>query len=403
MTGYVFHETGHAPLKTWTKGVPVEEAAMQQLRNVAQMPFIHRHVAAMPDVHFGMGATVGSVIATKGAVIPAAVGVDIGCGMAAVRLDGARAEHLPMSLEQVRSEIEHTVPVGFAKHLPGEWNRKPIEPMLAPFAKWLDEKHPKLLAGRKDPFETGVLSQFGTLGGGNHFIELCIDEAGDLWVMLHSGSRGIGNGIGQYFIELAKQDMRRWMVNLPDENLAYLPEGTEGFADYVYAVEWAQAYALANRAEMLRRVLIVMHRHLPPFRERVEVINCHHNYVTRENHFGENVLVTRKGAVRAREGDLGIIPGSMGARSFIVRGKGNPDSFHSCSHGAGRKMSRTAAKRVFTVEDHVKATEGVECRKDEHVIDETPGAYKDIDQVMSAQSDLVEIVHTLKQVLCVKG
>jgi len=403
MTGYVFHETGHAPLKTWTKGVPVEEAAMQQLRNVAQMPFIHRHVAAMPDVHFGMGATVGSVIATKGAVIPAAVGVDIGCGMAAVRLDGARAEHLPETLEQVRSEIEHTVPVGFAKHLPGEWNRKPIEPMLAPFAKWLDEKHPKLLAGRKDPFETGVLSQFGTLGGGNHFIELCIDEAGDLWVMLHSGSRGIGNGIGQYFIELAKQDMRRWMVNLPDENLAYLPEGTEGFADYVYAVEWAQAYALANRAEMLRRVLIVMHRHLPPFRERVEVINCHHNYVTRENHFGENVLVTRKGAVRAREGDLGIIPGSMGARSFIVRGKGNPDSFHSCSHGAGRKMSRTAAKRVFTVEDHVKATEGVECRKDEHVIDETPGAYKDIDQVMSAQSDLVEIVHTLKQVLCVKG
>jgi len=403
MTGYVFHETSGAPLKTWTKGVPVEEAAMQQLRNVAQMPFIHRHVAAMPDVHFGMGATVGSVIATKGAVIPAAVGVDIGCGMAAVRLDGARAEHLPETLEQVRSEIEHTVPVGFAKHLPGEWNRKPIEPMLAPFAKWLHERHPKLLAGRKDPFETGVLAQFGTLGGGNHFIELCIDEAGDLWVMLHSGSRGIGNGIGQYFIELAKQDMRRWMVNLPDENLAYLPEGTEGFADYVYAVEWAQAYALANRAEMLRRVLIVMHRHLPPFRERVEVINCHHNYVTREHHFGENVLVTRKGAVRAREGDLGIIPGSMGARSFIVRGKGNPDSFHSCSHGAGRKMSRTAAKRVFTVEDHVRATEGVECRKDEHVIDETPGAYKDIDQVMEAQSDLVEIVHTLKQVLCVKG
>ena len=368
------------------------------------MPFIHRHVAAMPDVHFGMGATVGSVIATKGAVIPAAVGVDIGCGMAAVRLDGARAEHLPVSLEQVRSEIEHTVPVGFAKHLPGEWNRKPIEPMLASRSPsgWT-KSIPKLLAGRKDPFETGVLSQFGTLGGGNHFIELCIDEAGDLWVMLHSGSRGIGNGIGQYFIELAKQDMRRWMVNLPDENLAYLPEGTEGFADYVYAVEWAQAYALANRAEMLRRVLIVMHRHLPPFRERVEVINCHHNYVTREHHFGENVLVTRKGAVRAREGDLGIIPGSMGARSFIVRGKGNPDSFHSCSHGAGRKMSRTAAKRVFTVEDHVKATEGVECRKDEHVIDETPGAYKDIDQVMEAQSDLVEIVHTLKQVLCVKG
>jgi tRNA-splicing ligase RtcB len=403
MTGYIYHETGGAPLKTWTKGVPVEEQAMQQLRNVAALPFIHRHVAAMPDVHWGMGATVGSVIATKGAVIPAAVGVDIGCGMAAVRLDGARSEHLPMSLEQVRSEIEHTVPVGFGKHLPGEWNRKPVEPMITPFAKWLEERHPKLLAGRKDPFETSALAQFGTLGGGNHFIELCIDEAGDLWVMLHSGSRGIGNAIGQYFIERAKQDMRRWMVNLPDENLAYLPEGTNGFADYVYAVEWAQAYALANRAEMLRRVLIVMHRHLPPFRERVEVINCHHNYVTRETHFGEDVLVTRKGAMRARAGDLGIIPGSMGARSYIVRGKGNVDSFHSCSHGAGRKMSRTAAKRSFTIDDHVKATYGVECRKDEGVIDETPGAYKDIDQVMAAQSDLVEIVHTLKQVLCVKG
>jgi tRNA-splicing ligase RtcB len=402
-TGYILHEGAGAPIKTWTRGVPVEEQAMRQLRNVAAMPFIHQHVAAMPDVHWGMGATVGSVIATKGAIIPAAVGVDIGCGMAAVRLAGARATDLPDSLGQIRSEIEHTVPVGFGKHLPGQWNRRAVEPMLTPFAKWLTERHPKLLAGRKDPLEMIVLSQFGTLGGGNHFIELCVDEADGLWVMLHSGSRGIGNAIGQYFIERAKADMRRWMINLPDEDLAYLSEGSDHFADYVAAVDWAQGYAANNRDEMLRRILIVLHRHLPPFREREEVINCHHNYVAREEHFGEDVLVTRKGAVRARQGDLGIIPGSMGARSYIVRGKGDPDSFHSCSHGAGRKMSRSEAKRTFSVDDHAKATEGVECRKDIAVIDETPGAYKDIDLVMAAQSDLVEIVHTLKQVLCVKG
>jgi tRNA-splicing ligase RtcB len=346
---------------------------------------------------------VGSVIPTLGAIVPAAVGVDIGCGMAAVRLDGARAEHLPDSLAQIRSEIEHTVPVGFAGHDPGEWNRDKVGPLLAGLAPWLAERHPKIMGRRKDPLELIVPSQFGTLGGGNHFIEICLDEAGEVWVMLHSGSRGVGNMIGQYFIERAREEMVRQSVHLPDRDLAYLVEGSALFDDYVFAVGWAQDYAAANRAEMLRRVLVVMHRHLPPFRERAEVVNCHHNYVTRERHFGAEVWLTRKGAVRAGAGELGIIPGSMGTRSYIVRGKGNPASFETCSHGAGRLMSRNEARRRFTVEDHAQATAHVECRKDEHVIDETPGAYKDIDAVMAAQADLVEIVHTLRQVVCVKG
>ncbi|MBV9825082.1 MAG: RtcB family protein [Alphaproteobacteria bacterium] len=403
MSGYEVIDAGRVPVKAWIKGVPVEDAAAQQLRNIANLPFVHRHVAVMPDVHLGKGATVGSVIATKGAIVPAAVGVDIGCGMAAVRLAGARAEHLPDSLAKIRSEIEHTVPVGFAAHGPGDWNRNAAEPLLGKLEPWLDEKHPKLTSHRKDPVGKVVLSQFGSLGGGNHFIELCIDEAGDLWVMLHSGSRGIGNTIGQYFIERAREELVRRDVHLPDRDLAYLCEGESLFDDYVYTVGWAQAYAAANRAEMLRRVLVVLHRHLPPFREREEAVNCHHNYVVPEEHFGETVWVTRKGAVRAGEGELGIIPGSMGAKSFIVRGKGNPESFMSCSHGAGRKMSRNAAKKAFTLADHVAATAGVECRKDKGVLDETPGAYKAIDDVMAAQADLVDIVHTLRQVLCVKG
>jgi tRNA-splicing ligase RtcB (3'-phosphate/5'-hydroxy nucleic acid ligase) len=395
--------TGRVPVKGWTRGVAVEEAARQQLRNLSNLPFAFSHVAVMPDVHWGMGATVGSVIATKGAIVPAAVGVDIGCGMAAVRLAGARAEHLPDSLAQIRSEIEHTVPVGFAAHKPGNWNRQVAGLLLAELAPWLAEKHPKLTTRRKDPLEAIVLSQFGTLGGGNHFIELCIDEADDLWVMLHSGSRGIGNAIGQYFIERAREEMLRRNVHLPDRDLAFLVEGESGFDDYVHAVGWAQDYAAANRAEMLRRLLTVLHRHLPPFREREEAVNCHHNYVAREHHFGEDVWVTRKGAVRAGQGELGIIPGSMGARSYIVRGKGDPESFMSCSHGAGRAMSRGEAKRRFTLADHEAATAGIECRKDKGVLDETPAAYKPIDAMMAAQADLVEVVHELRQVLCVKG
>ncbi len=402
MSYQVFKSRTGRPIKSWTQGVPIEDAALNQLLNLAELPFIHRHVAAMPDVHWGMGATVGSVIATDGAIIPAAVGVDIGCGMMAVRLDGARDGDLPESLAQIRSEIEHTVPTGFATHAPAQQNGQAAAEMFESF-KWLEAKHPKAFARRKDSPATIIASQFGSLGGGNHFIELCIDEAGELWVMLHSGSRGIGNVIGTYFIELARQDMRTHFINLPDRDLAYFPEGTAHFDDYLQAVGWAQGYARANRDEMMRRILIVLHRHLPPFRDRTEAINCHHNYVEREHHFGQDVWLTRKGAVRARAGDLGIIPGSMGAKSYIVRGKGNPESFHSCAHGAGRKMSRTEARKRFTLADHAAATHGVECRKDAGVIDETPAAYKDIDAVMAAQSDLIEVVHTLKQVVCVKG
>jgi tRNA-splicing ligase RtcB (3'-phosphate/5'-hydroxy nucleic acid ligase) len=393
-------------LKTWTEGVAIEPEALQQLHNVASLPFIHKHVAVMPDVHLGMGATVGSVIPTVGAIIPAAVGVDIGCGMMAVQTS-LRAEDLPENLHAVRTAIEVAVPHGRTNHGgPGDrgaWANPPAAQLAAwaelePGYRRIVEKYPKLDRGNH-------LNHLGTLGTGNHFIELCLDEEQRVWVMLHSGSRGVGNRIGSFFIELAKGDMRRWMVNLPDEDLAYLPEGTEHFDDYVMAVDWAQGYAARNRELMMAAVLRAMGRvkGLPHFEAGVTAVNCHHNYVAREHHFGKNVLVTRKGAVRARQGELGIIPGSMGARSYIVRGKGNPDSFHSCSHGAGRAMSRTAARKRFTLEDHVKATEGIECRKDADVIDETPAAYKPIEAVMEAQKDLVDIVHTLRQVVCVKG
>ncbi|MCZ6774089.1 MAG: RtcB family protein [Proteobacteria bacterium] len=407
---YIYHETSGCPILTWTKGVPVEDAAMEQLRNVAALPFVHNHVAAMPDVHWGMGATVGSVIPTKGAIIPAAVGVDIGCGMCAARTN-LTANDLPDSLGEVRASIEKSVPHGRTNHgQPGDrgaWGNAPDDAAdafnaLRQGIEALIEKHPKLL-------KTGTITQrglnhMGTLGTGNHFIEVCLDEDDRVWIMLHSGSRGIGNAIGMYFINLAKADMRKWFVNLPDEDLAYMPEGTDHFADYVEAVLWAQKYAARNRQVMLARTIDAVARGLGrPIETDEQAVNCHHNFVTRENHFGANVWLTRKGAVRARDGDLGIIPGSMGARSYIVRGKGNAEAFHSCSHGAGRAMSRREAKRTFTIDDHAKATEGVECRKDEDVIDETPGAYKDIDAVMAAQADLVDVVHTLKQVVCVKG
>jgi tRNA-splicing ligase RtcB (3'-phosphate/5'-hydroxy nucleic acid ligase) len=372
----------------------------------AALPFIHKWVAAMPDVHRGMGATIGSVVATERAVIPAAVGVDIGCGMMAVRTS-LMASQLPDDLRALRSAIERAVPHGRTDNGGpndrGAWSKPPT----AQNAAWstLSATYARIVAKHKKIDRGPHVTHLGTLGTGNHFIELCLDEHDQVWFMLHSGSRGLGNRIGSYFIELAKQEMRRWFVNLPDLDLAYLPEGTEYFDDYVAAVSFAQDYARVNRELMMQAVIEAVRSTdlLPEFTAHLEAINCHHNYVAREHHYGQDVLVTRKGALRARKGDLGIIPGSMGARSFIVRGLGNPESFHSCSHGAGRVMSRTEAKRRFTIEDHATATAGIECRKDAEVIDETPAAYKSIDEVMRAQRDLVEVVYTLKQVLCVKG
>ncbi|MBX9797746.1 RtcB family protein [Sphingomonas sp.] len=396
---------GGVPIKMWTRGVPVDDKARDQLARAAQMPFVFKHVAAMPDVHVGIGATVGSVIPTKGAVIPAAVGVDIGCGMMAARTS-LMAHDLPDSLEGIRSAIEQAVPhgrdVGRGKRDKGSWGEPPAGIVsawatLAARFERLCDRHPRLR-------NTNNLVHLGTLGTGNHFIELCLDQDARVWVMLHSGSRGVGNAIGSFFIELAKQDMRKWHINLPDEDLAYFPEGTDHFDDYVEAVGWAQDFAALNRRMMMTNVIAALRVQIAkPFEAELEAVNCHHNYVTRENHFGENVLVTRKGAVRAAKGVLGIIPGSMGAKSFIVRGLGNPESFDSCSHGAGRIMSRTEAKKLVTLDEHIRDTEGVECRKDAGVIDETPRAYKPIEAVMAAQADLVEIVHTLKQVVCVKG
>ena len=411
MSAYEVIETGGVPIKAWTRGVPVEEAAAKQLLNVAGMPFIHKHVAAMPDVHWGIGATVGSVIPCKGAIIPAAVGVDIGCGMMAVQTN-LTSHRLPDDLAPLRSAIEKAVPHGRThRGGPGDrgaWNDAPAGVARAWTArgdkgmsledglKAIVERHPKV-------GKSNNVNHLGTLGSGNHFIEACLDEGDRVWVMLHSGSRGVGNRIGTYFIEKAKEEMRRRGIEPPDKDLAYLEEGSELFSDYVLAVGWAQDFARVNRELMMARILDVLGGRFRDFRTGESAVNCHHNYVALEEHFGERVWVTRKGAVRAGLGELGIIPGSMGERSFIVLGKGNRDSFLSCSHGAGRRMSRTAAKKRFTLEDHAKATEGVECRKDSGVIDETPGAYKDIDAVIAAQADLVEAVHTLKQVICVKG
>jgi len=370
----VIHPEGGVPIKAWTRGVPIEEAAAKQLANVARMPFIHQWVAAMPDVHWGIGATVGTVIPTVGAIIPAAVGVDIGCGMMAVRTT-LTANDLPESLRSVRAAIEAAVPHGRTPRGrdKGAWNTPP--PAAA--AAWAELKPPfdAIIAKHPAVGHSNHRTHLGTLGTGNHFIEVCLDESDRVWFLLHSGSRGVGNKIGRYFIELAKKDMRKWIVNLPDEDLAYLSEGTDHFNEYVDAVEWAQTFAMTNRRLMMDAIIAAVGAvpGIPPFGAETEAVNCHHNYVAREHHYGRDVLLTRKGAVRAREGDLGIIPGSMGARSYIVRGKGNPESFHSCSHGAGRAMSRAEAKRRFTLEDHAKATAGIECRKDSDVLDETPG------------------------------
>jgi tRNA-splicing ligase RtcB len=395
-------EQGLVPVKLYTEDV--EPDALQQLVNVSKLPIVHGHVAAMPDVHLGIGATVGSVIPTRKAIIPAAVGVDIGCGMNAVRLS-LTAEDLPESLARVRSAIEAAVPVGFAQHRDTKMTgpvRKREARLLGKRLRAIVARHPAVEKMQRK-FDETWLYQIGSLGSGNHFIELCLDEDQRLWVMLHSGSRGVGNAIGRYFIAAANKDMQRHQLVLPDRDLAYLSEGSALFDDYVEAVHWAQEYALTNRREMMRLVLEALEGRLPPFEVTGEAINCHHNYVAEETHFGQRVYVTRKGAISAREGELGIIPGSMGARSYIVRGLGSPDSLCSCAHGAGRRMSRTEARRRFRREDLEAQTAGVECRKDGGVLDEIPAAYKDIDEVMANQSDLCEVVHTLKQVVCVKG
>lgn len=401
----VLNSSSGAPIKMWTQGVPVEPEARQQLLNTASMPFIFKHMAVMPDVHLGKGSTIGSVIPTRGAIIPAAVGVDIGCGMIAVRTSLVAGD-LPDNLLGLRNAIEQAVPHGRtssrSKRDKGAWNNTPGDvnahwAQLAPRFKQLSDRYPQLL-------KTNNHQHLGTLGTGNHFIEICLDQSDRVWVMLHSGSRGVGNAIGTLFIALAQKDMQQHIANLPDRNLAYFSEGSRHYEDYLEAVGWAQDFAHHNREVMMDRVLAAMAGCITkPFATHQEAVNCHHNYVQQEQHFGEQILVTRKGAVSAQKGQMGIIPGSMGAKSFIVRGLGNEESFCSCSHGAGRTMSRTAAKNRFTLDDQIRATAHVECRKDRDVIDEIPMAYKDIDAVMAAQSSLVEIVHTLRQVVCVKG
>src|SRR6185437_15999382 len=359
---------GGVPVRIYTG--ELEPAARAQLVNVSKLPIVHHHVAAMPDVHLGIGATVGSVIPTLRAIIPAAVGVDIGCGMMATQLSLTSSDLDEKALGKVFNQISRDVPVGFGQH-----NDRDVRDHAAKRFK----KQLSLILGRHPGIQkrkgknTSWAHQLGTLGGGT------------------------------YFIELAKRDAERNQLRLPDRDLAYFPEGARHFDDYVEAVGWAQDYARANREEMMDLVLEAMRRHLPAFQVTGAAVNCHHNYVERERHYGEDVWLTRKGAIRARAGDLGIIPGSMGARSYIVRGKGSPESFHSCAHGAGRRMSRNMAQKNFKVEDLVRQTQGVVCRKDKGVLDEIPGAYKNIDEVMANQSDLVEVVHTLKQVLCVKG
>jgi len=385
------------PIKIWASDLEAE--AETQVRNMGQLPFIHSHVAVMPDAHAGKGSTVGTVIATNGAIIPAAVGVDIGCGMIACKLPFT-AERLPSDLAPLRHSIERSVPVGFNSN-------KEITDRTAAALGDLTSKHKKLLKEKQ-------ALQLGTLGGGNHFIELCIATDQSVWVVLHSGSRNLGKELAEQHIDKAKNLMKQYFISIPDPDLAYLAQGTPEFKAYLEDLRFAQDFAFKNREEMMRRVLkdVAYFIYGNPDLEEWELdieelmktaINCHHNYTSMENHGGKNVWITRKGAVSAREGELGIIPGSMGTKSYIVRGRGNTDSFCSCSHGAGRRMSRTKARAAFNESDLAAQTTGVECRKDKGVIDEIPGAYKDIDVVMENQKDLVEVVYELKQVLCVKG
>ena len=379
-----------APIRLWTPVREVESEALDQLKRIAALPWIFSHVAAMPDVHLGKGATVGSVIAMKGAVAPAAVGVDIGCGMAAVRTNLSVSD-LPDSLERLRGAIEAAIPVGFNQH------RGALDVVRALERLW--SAFPGLTREVQD-LQGKAMRQCGTLGGGNHFIEVCLDEAQRVWLMLHSGSRNIGKVLAEVHIAKARKLAHNQL--LPDRDLAVFLAGTPEMAAYRHDLSWAQDYAFANRKAMLHQLQGVVTEAFPQAAFEAPVL-CHHNFVAEERHFGEDVFVTRKGAIRAEAGELGIIPGSMGTRSYIVEGLGSEDSFRSASHGAGRRMSRSAAKRRFTLADLAAQTAGVACRKDPGVLDEIPGAYKDIDQVMANQADLVKIRHTLKQVLCVKG
>jgi tRNA-splicing ligase RtcB (3'-phosphate/5'-hydroxy nucleic acid ligase) len=394
-------------VRAWTDGVEVEDEAVQQIMNVASLPIVAGPVAIMPDVHLGKGATVGSVIPTRGAIIPASVGVDIGCGMAALRTN-LSADDLPDSLTRVRSAIEAVVPVGFSMHARSVSTHGDGMEGIA-LKDHGDELHRRYddlrILLRVPKYNHGrVWLQAGTLGGGNHFIELCLDEEGRVWIMLHSGSRNVGKTIGETAIGMARGIALKLDRHLPDKDLAWLDEGSPEFGEYVEGLLWAQDYAAYNRALMMHAVVKALRAEFSrDVAAEALVVQCHHNYASFEEHFGEKVWITRKGAVSARAGELGIIPGSMGAKSYITRGKGNAESYCSCSHGAGRRMSRNAAKRAFSLADLVTQTEGVECRKDEGVIDEIPGAYKDIDAVIAAQADLVEVVHTLKQVMCIKG
>lgn len=384
------------PVKIWTDDI--EPEAEQQLRNLANMKFVFKHVAAMPDVHKGNGSTIGSVFATKGHIIPAAIGVDIGCGMAAVKMP-FKIDRFE-KLAELRHSLERSIPVGHNSN-------KEVTERMNDYYKSLGEtsNDTKMIL---EKYVNKSAFQIGTLGGGNHFIELCQDQNGDAWLMLHSGSRNIGKVLADFHISRAKGLMKDYFIELPDPNLAFLTQGTKEFKDYIHDLMWAQRYAKFNRNEMLLRALKDISYHL--FKEEKDVtelietrVDCHHNYTAIENHFGSNVYVTRKGAVSAKIGELGIIPGSMGTKSYIVAGKGEAESFCSCSHGAGRRMSRTKARELYTEADLVEATEGIECRKDKAVLDEIPASYKNIDEVMSNQKDLVDVKYVLKQLLCVKG
>jgi len=444
------------PILAWVDGVPIESGAIDQLKLVAKLPFIFKHVAAMPDVHVGAGATIGSVIATKDAIIPNAVGVDIGCGMLAIRTSLSESDIPQEKRAALRAEIERLVPTGRTNsggpNDKGSWNPNDIPKRVKNIwtthleneLQEVVKQHPGIKRGHVND-----IVHLGTLGGGNHFIEICLETDGRVWIMLHSGSRGIGNRIGSYFAKRAKEHCKegsgkerdridrknndyfrskefkklskadkrriskemkqeavkekaRMGVKLPHPDLAFFTSETPLFEEYIRAMRWAQDYAKYNRRLMLEQVIQAVENLCGDF-ETDKLINCHHNYAEVENHFGENVIITRKGAVSARAGELAIIPGSMGAKSYIVEGLGCEDSFCSASHGAGRKMSRSAAKRVFTLEDHREATEGIECAKDKSVLDETPKAYKDIDTVMEAEKDLVKPIHQLRQIICVKG
>ncbi|MDJ1181541.1 RtcB family protein [Roseofilum sp. BLCC_M91] len=381
------------PVLSWANH-PLAHDETRMAKNVASLPFVFKHVALMPDVHLGKGALIGSVIATKEAIIPAAVGVDIGCGMAALKTP-LMADQLDGKLKKIRQDIEAAIPVGFN-------DNKDIEKTVTNWQGWQDFKD--LHKGVKN-LDGKALKQMGTLGGGNHFIEVCLDTENQIWLMLHSGSRHIGNRLAQNHIHTAKDLAKLAQTSLPDPDLSYFVAGTPEFRAYWHDLQWAQKYARFNRDVMMARLKRIIEKHLTggkPMKPLLEV-NCHHNYAEKETHFGESVYVTRKGAVRAQANDYGIIPGSMGAKSYIVKGKGHIESYCSCSHGAGRLMSRNKAKKSYTLDDLIAQTDGVECRKDKGVLDEIPGAYKPIDRVMKNQSDLVEVVATLKQVVCVKG